>query len=307
MQSIDLNPSHKHIWERLRLVIDNKRLPQAMLFVGPKNAHGEQCAMRLMAIFLCESAIAPCGDCASCNWIKNNTHPDICYLSQEGKGGAIKIDMVRELQQDVYKTPQRGQYRFIVITPAEKLNVFAVNALLKIIEEPPKHTYFFLLAEQISSMPATLVSRCQKIVFSVVEDSAHKNGYLSIVEAYPLDSPKAALFKDVDIIIDSLCALVNGKITVCSLAIEFGKYALEDLTWFMYILLAQVIVMRLTGISVGNSDLQKKLLPLLQLMEPVHLFTQLGNINNMMRAQSVGSSMNQTLMLEKVLINMVMP
>ncbi len=66
------------------------------------------------------------------------------------------------------------------------MNAASANALLKTLEEPPSHTTFILIAEQISSIPATILSRCQKYIFpSQLSTEANEGDYLQLGEFYP--------------------------------------------------------------------------------------------------------------------------
>ena len=118
---IEFIEAHAPLWERIQQLLTKNRLPQALLFVGPRHAGMLPFANRLMAILMCQSEITPCGDCPACHLLLYGIHPDINYICQEKQGGAIKIEQVRELQQTIYQTPQRSTHRFIVIDP-EKID-----------------------------------------------------------------------------------------------------------------------------------------------------------------------------------------
>ena len=103
--------------------------------------------------------------------IERMEHPDVEWIKPEKNGGAIKIDQIRELQNTAYLTPQRARYRLIVIEAADRMNTASANALLKILEEPAQHTVFILIAQQLSTVLPTILSRCQIISFSSSDDS----------------------------------------------------------------------------------------------------------------------------------------
>ncbi len=69
----------------------------------------------------------------------------------------------------VNETAQQGGYRIIVIDPATAMNMNAANALLKTLEEPSPRVLFILISHQSVRLPATIVSRCQKITFAIPE------------------------------------------------------------------------------------------------------------------------------------------
>ena len=85
-------------------------------------------------------------------------HPDVFELYPEK---SIKIHQVKELITFAHKKPYLASYKFILIHDAEKLTLEAANALLKILEEPPRHTHFFLSTEHQTAILPTILSRCE--------------------------------------------------------------------------------------------------------------------------------------------------
>ncbi len=79
------------------------------------------------------------------------------------KETSIGIEIVQKLQKKAMLKPLRGKNKAIILTQAELLTVPAQNALLKLLEEPPLHTYFFLLTDNLDSFLPTIISRCQVI------------------------------------------------------------------------------------------------------------------------------------------------
>ncbi len=75
----------------------------------------------------------------------------------------IRIEQVRELADELALTSHQGGYKVGILTPADALNRFAANALLKTLEEPPARTLLILVATQPSRLPATILSRCQRL------------------------------------------------------------------------------------------------------------------------------------------------
>jgi DNA polymerase-3 subunit delta' len=75
----------------------------------------------------------------------------------------IRIEQVRALSEELALTSHQGAYKVAILTPADTLNRFAANALLKTLEEPPPRTLLMLVVTQPSRLPATILSRCQRI------------------------------------------------------------------------------------------------------------------------------------------------
>ena len=76
----------------------------------------------------------------------------------------ISVDRVRALIRWTALSSHRGGAKVALIAPAERMNAAAANALLKTLEEPPAGTYYLLVSHQPGRLPATIVSRCQRIV-----------------------------------------------------------------------------------------------------------------------------------------------
>ncbi len=126
-----------------------------------------------------------CGHCESCRLIDAGTHPDFQVVYKEllpfTKDPANKdkktpadlsIDVVREfLIERAAGRPKLGEASVFVVKEAEKTNRFSENAMLKILEEPPKHCTIILLCTQADLLLPTIRSRCQLIRFGPVEES----------------------------------------------------------------------------------------------------------------------------------------
>jgi DNA polymerase-3 subunit delta' len=154
----------------------SRRLPHAMLFLGPSGTGKALFAENFVRAILCRDPAADgshCGACKSCTLYDSGSHPDIVTIMPEEPGKAIKIDQVRQLQAFVSLTSQYGGYKFVVITPADAMNTQAASCLLKTLEEPADNTVIILVGHHASALLPTIRSRCQKIMFPLppVEDS----------------------------------------------------------------------------------------------------------------------------------------
>jgi DNA polymerase-3 subunit delta' len=95
--------------------------------------------------------------------VQAQAHPDLIWLAPEESSRQIRIEAVRDLAADLALTSHAGGYKVAVVSPADALNRFAANALLKTLEEPAPRTLLVLVATQPSRLPATLLSRCQRL------------------------------------------------------------------------------------------------------------------------------------------------
>src|SRR4029077_18328808 len=90
-------------------------------------------------------------------------HPDLAWLRTAEDSQQIRIEQVRDLTADLALPSHAGGYKVGIVTPADALNRFAANALLKTLEEPPARTLLILVATEPSRLPPTVLSRCQRL------------------------------------------------------------------------------------------------------------------------------------------------
>jgi DNA polymerase-3 subunit delta' len=148
----------------LRAANGADRLPHALLIHEAPGAGGEWLATWLAQLALCQKgAEAPCGICTGCRRVQALQHPDLNWVGLLEESRQIRIEQVRELSAELALTSHGGGYKVAILTPADALNRFAANALLKTLEEPPPRTLLVLVASQPSRLPATVLSRCQRL------------------------------------------------------------------------------------------------------------------------------------------------
>ena len=147
--------------------------PHAWLFTGKSGIGKRVFARRLAHALLCEQPTAlhePCGVCTACHLLAQGSHPDLQEITPEvvesdsgtRKLAQIKIDAVRALLDFIHLSSHRGGRRVVLIHPAERMNVQAANALLKVLEEPPPQAVFLLVTEQKDQLLPTIKSRCRQ-------------------------------------------------------------------------------------------------------------------------------------------------
>jgi len=171
----------------LKVYIEQSRLAGGYLFCGPQGIGKKMTAVALAKTLNCqEGALDACGKCPSCLKIEKKQHPDVHLL--EFDGDEIKIEYIRQLQRDASLRPYEGKKMVFIIDNAHNLTPDASNALLKILEEPPKSCLIILISDKPGLLFRTIVSRCKVMKFSPLARSALKETFQF---EYGLDSNRA--------------------------------------------------------------------------------------------------------------------
>jgi len=164
---------HKREIEMLRSAVTSRRLPPAYLFAGPEGVGRREVARALAKAVSCPEGGGRgdfCDACSVCRRIDSGNFPEVIFYRPDE--GTIKIEKIRELSKFLYYHPGEGTRRVIVIDGAEKLTPQAANSLLKILEEPPGGAIFILIAPGPEGLLPTIVSRCQRVLFSPLNGEA---------------------------------------------------------------------------------------------------------------------------------------
>ncbi len=141
------------------------RFPQSVLLIGPEE--GTRALGRtIAAALLCEQG-NPCGRCNSCRKAEKQIHPDLIEIDEEGE---IKVETARRVRAEASVLPNDGARKVFLIAHAERMNPVAQNALLKVLEEPPKYCFFLLLTTQPDRILETILSRCTRYQLPPAEE-----------------------------------------------------------------------------------------------------------------------------------------
>lgn len=158
----------QQLWQQVNSRHQTGVLPHALLLKGIKGTGKRAFAKHFLQLLLCEATTfdEQC-HCKACALIAACTHPNVFWVQAASKGHAIKIDQIRAITYFINETGFRQQRQIVVIDPVDALNIQAVNALLKTLEEPPSHSYLVLISDDTNRLPATLLSRCQTLHFAL--------------------------------------------------------------------------------------------------------------------------------------------
>lgn len=142
----------------------------AYLLSGPPRVGKMAVAVQLAQALNCPGPQTPCLECVSCHRIGEGRHADVQVIACEAPSSPdtkakteISIEQVRDMQAQSALSPFEGRCRVFIIDGVEYLSLEAANRMLKTLEEPPAHVVFILLTANDEFVPATLVSRCQRL------------------------------------------------------------------------------------------------------------------------------------------------
>ena len=182
----------KEIKKILASSVNNGTITHAYLFSGPRGTGKTTMAKILAKMVNCLSPIDgnACGKCDICKNILDSN--DVIEIDAASNNG---VDEIRELREKANLVPSNAKYKVYIIDEVHMLTTQAFNALLKTLEEPPKHVIFILATTEYYKIPLTITSRCQKFQFNKItdEDIVDRLKYISIQENINIDDD--ALFE----------------------------------------------------------------------------------------------------------------
>src|SRR5215204_7106721 len=167
----------------LKRMLVSDRLPGAMLFTGEEGIGKKRFALEIARALNCRSLQdnEGCGVCSSCTRIVKlnypqrddaeewtqiiwTNHPDVGLVVAPKR--VLRVEQMRQIEKEANFRPFEGKARVFLVDEADKLNDASANALLKVLEEPPKTSHLILITARPAMLLPTILSRCQMIRFS---------------------------------------------------------------------------------------------------------------------------------------------
>ena len=169
--------------DALKRMITSGRLPGALLFAGEEGVGKKRFALEVARALNCRTPKdgEACGVCSACGRIERlnyperddadewtqiiwTDHPDVGLVVAPKR--VLRVEQMRQIEKEANFRPFEGKARVFLIDEADKLNDASANALLKVLEEPPRTSHLILITARPAMLLPTILSRCQMIRFA---------------------------------------------------------------------------------------------------------------------------------------------
>lgn len=153
-----------HVTKTLQNAIVQNKISHAYLFSGPRGTGKTSAAKVFAKAINCERSTdgEPCNECDTCKGITDGSNPDVLEIDAASNNG---VEEIRDIREKVKYAPTNSKYKVYIIDEVHMLSTGAFNALLKTLEEPPKHVIFILATTEPHKLPLTIISRVQRFDF----------------------------------------------------------------------------------------------------------------------------------------------
>ncbi|MBO5530486.1 MAG: DNA polymerase III subunit gamma/tau [Bacilli bacterium] len=232
----------KVIVQTLKNTIINNKLTHAYLFIGPRGTGKTSIAKIFAKTINCENTKDgnSCEECDICKLSNNNENIDIIEMDAASNNG---VDEIREIKNHVTLMPTFSKYKVYIIDEVHMLSAGAFNALLKTLEEPPRHVIFILATTEPQKVPLTIMSRCQSFEFKSIPVNLMKEKIQYICDQEKIKIDNDALeqicidsnggLRDGIGLLDQLNSYTNGNIKKEDVLLLNGRLNEEDINSFI--------------------------------------------------------------------------
>ncbi|MCZ0756995.1 DNA polymerase III subunit gamma/tau [Anoxybacillus sp. J5B_2022] len=182
----------EHVTKTLQSALLQNKISHAYLFSGPRGTGKTSAAKILAKAVNCEKAPTPepCNECPSCIGITNGSIPDVLEIDAASNNG---VDEIRDIREKVKFAPTSVRYKVYIVDEVHMLSIGAFNALLKTLEEPPKHVIFILATTEPHKIPPTIISRCQRFDFRRIQPHSIVSRLRQVLDAQHVKASDEAL------------------------------------------------------------------------------------------------------------------
>lgn len=214
----------------LKNQVINNNISHAYIFAGERGC-GKTSAAKIFAKAInCLNPKdgSPCLECENCRAIDDENTLDFVEMDAASNR---RIDDIRNIKDNVIYPPSKLKYKVYIIDEAHMITREAFNALLKIMEEPPKHLVFILATTEIEKIPKTILSRVQKFEFNRIDPDKIKKQIEIILKDLNISMENEAI----DLIIRKANGAMRDALSILDQVISFNKdhYDLSDLDFIL--------------------------------------------------------------------------
>ena len=309
----------EHISNTLKNQIQNNRVAHAYLFSGGRGSGKTTTAKILARAVNCLNPKngEPCNECEICRQALEGSLTDVSEIDAASNNG---VDNIRDIREEVEYVPTNSKYRVYIIDEVHMLSTGAFNALLKTLEEPPKHVIFILATTEPQKLPVTILSRCQRFDFRRISNSNIVKRLTYICDEINVEAEENALkliakmsdgaMRDAISLLDRCIADGDTKITEDKIRKLIGMPEFEYLSGMMEKILTHDIngVLSMTEKIINEGkDLEFYTSELIKFVRDLMVYKATGELNTYGEEEKSKMKSLISLTNDKDLIGLIVP